>query len=177
MAAQVNRRDELLVAALEAFGERGYEGTSVADLAAATGLSKAAFVYHFKGKEDLLFELAEPLLDELDAVVERHENAPTAVNEFVDDYLAVLCSHRERAEWIDGDKSILKHRDLGGRLDTNNRRAHRLIAGPRPSRATRAQASAVLGMLWRPVRNGYVANDTGARRAIVELASAAAAAV
>lgn len=177
MAAQVNRRDELLDAALEAFGERGYEGTSVADLAAATGLSKAAFVYHFQSKEDLLFELAEPLLDELDAVVENHETAARDVSEFVDDYLAVLCSHREQAEWIDGDKSILNHRDLGSRLDANNRRAHRLIAGPRPSKAARAQASAVLGMLWRPVRNGYVASDVGSRRAIVELASAAAAAV
>lgn len=176
--ARDNRRDDLLEAALDLFVDRGYEGTSVAALAEATGLTKAAFVYHFSSKEDLLFELSEPLLDELDDVIDRHEREPVAdgpVRAALADYLAALCRHRDVATWIDGDKSILNHGDLGARLTANNNRAHRLLCGSRPSRVARAQASAVLGMLWRPVRNGYLGHDAASQRAVVDLAAKAAA--
>lgn len=178
--ARENRRDDLLEAALSLFVERGYEGTSVADLAQATDLSKAAFVYHFASKEELLFELSEPLLDELDEVVSRHEAEPSTdepIRAAIDDYLAALCRHSRIAAWIDGDKSILNHGDLGARLTANNRRAHRLFCGPRPGKAARAQASAILGMLWRPIRNGYLGNDTRSQKAVAELAAHAAAAL
>ncbi len=178
MPRHVNRRQDLLHAALSAFVDRGYASTSVADLAAATGLSKAAFVYHFSSKEDLLFELAGPLLDDLDAVVGRHENGKldeAALESLITDYLSTLCDHRTTAEWIDADKSILNHGDLGTRLAENNRRVHRLLAGGRPSKSARARASAILGMLWRPVRNGHLGDDPSSRRAIVDLAVSAAA--
>ena len=176
---QVNRREDLLDAALEAFVDRGYEGTSVADLARATDLSKAAFVYHFASKEELLFELSTPLLDELDEVVARHEPSTSAicVREMLAEYLEALWRHRDVAAWIDGDKSVLNHGDLGARLDVNNRRAHRLLAGPRPSAENRAKASAILGMLWRPIRNGYLGSNPATRRAIVDLATGAVAAL
>ena len=174
---QINRREDLLEAALEAFVDRGYEGTSVADLARATDLSKAAFVYHFSSKEELLFELSTPLLEDLDQVLDDHAkpngNHPT--NDLLADYLETLWRHRDVAAWIDGDKSVLNHGDLGARLDANNRRAHRLLAGPRPSTARRAMASAILGMLWRPIRNGYLGPNPTARQAVVDLASEAAA--
>ena len=175
--ARVNRRADLLAAALELFDERGYRGTSVADLAQATGLSKAAFVYHFGSKEELLFELSAPLLDELDDVLDRHEKIPVAdrrLEATLGDYLGALYRHREIARWIDGDKSVLNHGDLGARIDANNRRAHRLLCGPRPSDTARALASAVLGMLWRPIRNDHLPDDMKSRRAVVALASQAA---
>ncbi|MFJ9562848.1 TetR/AcrR family transcriptional regulator [Streptomyces fuscichromogenes] len=46
---------ELLVSvAARVFVERGYDGTSMADLARATGLAKSALYYHVQGKEQLL---------------------------------------------------------------------------------------------------------------------------
>ncbi len=167
-------RSDLLDAALEAFVDRGYEGTSVGDLATATGLSKAAFVYHFQSKEELLFELSEPLLDDLDKVIAHHETSETDLPTLLGDYLDALCRHHQVAAWVDGDKSILNHGDLGGRLDANNRRVHRLLTGPRPTVGERAQASAVLGMLWRPVRNGYLSRNARTKATITELAALAA---
>jgi AcrR family transcriptional regulator len=170
----VNRREDLLDAAITAFVDRGYEGTSVADLATATGLSKAAFVYHFESKEQLLFELAEPLLDELDSVADRHEGRLQGDRgALLGDYLATLCAHRQVVEWLDGDKSILNHGDLGTRLDLNNQKMHELLARGRPSKISRAQASAILGMLWRPVRNGYLAHDASSKAAVLTAAVAA----
>ena len=58
-----NRRDTLLAAALNSFTQRGYDATSVAELATATGMSKAAVSYHFRSKNDLLHAVADPLLD------------------------------------------------------------------------------------------------------------------
>lgn len=174
---RASRRDDLSAAALELFVERGYEGTSVADLAQVTGLSKAAFVYHFVSKEDLLFELAVPLLDDLDRILRDHERVPLAERDLraaLGDYLATLQRHRDVARWIDGDKSILNHPHLGLRLDANNRRAHRLLVGPRPTARARAQASAVLGMLWRPIRNDHLRGDSPASAAVVDLAAWAA---
>jgi AcrR family transcriptional regulator len=53
-------------------------------------MSKAAVSYHFPTNNDLLHALADPLLDGLDALVERHPRAPTwpdGVQALLDDYL------------------------------------------------------------------------------------------
>lgn len=51
-------RQRLLRAAVEAFAERGFHGTSTRDLAAAAGMSPAAVYVHYPSKEDLLFQLS-----------------------------------------------------------------------------------------------------------------------
>ncbi|MFF0866039.1 TetR/AcrR family transcriptional regulator [Nonomuraea sp. NPDC003560] len=47
-------RERLLRAAAEAFAERGYDGTRVADIAAAAGVSNGALYAHFGSKAELL---------------------------------------------------------------------------------------------------------------------------
>ena len=47
-------RDRLLRAAADVFAERGYDGTRVADIAAAAGVSNGALYAHFDSKADLL---------------------------------------------------------------------------------------------------------------------------
>jgi AcrR family transcriptional regulator len=47
-------RERLLRAAADMFAERGYDGTRVADIAAAAGLSNGALYAHFASKADLL---------------------------------------------------------------------------------------------------------------------------
>jgi AcrR family transcriptional regulator len=47
-------RDRLLRAAADVFADRGYDGTRVADIAAAAGVSNGALYAHFGSKADLL---------------------------------------------------------------------------------------------------------------------------
>jgi len=47
-------RERLLRGAAEVFAERGYDGTRVADIAAAAGVSNGAMYAHFASKADLL---------------------------------------------------------------------------------------------------------------------------
>src|SRR5919206_5275860 len=97
----------LLTAALDGFATRGYDATSVADLAAATGMSKAAVSYHFRTKNDLLHALVDPLLDRLDALVARHWRTPDEVRSLLDEYLQILTDNQSVAAWIDSDKAVL----------------------------------------------------------------------
>lgn len=51
-------RARLLEAAVSAFAERGFHGTSTRDIAAAAGMSPAAVYVHHKSKEELLHQIA-----------------------------------------------------------------------------------------------------------------------
>src|SRR5260370_16900230 len=44
----------VLAVAVELFNERGYDGTSMRDLAARLGIAKSAIYHHVTGKEELL---------------------------------------------------------------------------------------------------------------------------
>jgi AcrR family transcriptional regulator len=52
--AATQTRERLLRAAAEVFAERGYDGTRVADIAAAAGVSNGALYAHFASKAELL---------------------------------------------------------------------------------------------------------------------------
>jgi AcrR family transcriptional regulator len=52
--AAAQTRERLLQAAADVFAERGYDGTRVADIAAAAGVSNGALYAHFGSKADLL---------------------------------------------------------------------------------------------------------------------------
>src|SRR5207247_7594185 len=49
----VERREEILEAALETFAERGYHGSSIDDIASTAGISKALIYEHFGSKNEL----------------------------------------------------------------------------------------------------------------------------
>lgn len=53
-ATAAETRERLLAAAADVFAERGYDGTRVADIAAAAGVSNGALYAHFDSKAQLL---------------------------------------------------------------------------------------------------------------------------
>jgi AcrR family transcriptional regulator len=62
------KRDALLEAALALFAERGYEATSIEDIAHRAGVAVGGFYQHFASKRQLLLVLMNRLLDEADAL-------------------------------------------------------------------------------------------------------------
>jgi AcrR family transcriptional regulator len=48
------RRQAIVEAAADAFARGGFEGTSILQIAAAVGISRAGLLHHFESKEDLL---------------------------------------------------------------------------------------------------------------------------
>lgn len=63
-------RDTVLAIAVEVFNERGYDGTSMGDLAARLGLSKSSIYHHVAGKSELLARATDRALDALTAVTQ-----------------------------------------------------------------------------------------------------------
>ena len=61
-----NTKESILKAALSLFACKGYLGTSMSDIAAAVGLTKAALYKHYEGKQKIL-ESVVNRMRELDA--------------------------------------------------------------------------------------------------------------
>src|ERR1700740_2023785 len=53
----VDSRQEILRTAARLFQQRGYDATSMNDVAAALKLSKGGLYHHFQGKDEILFEI------------------------------------------------------------------------------------------------------------------------
>jgi AcrR family transcriptional regulator len=66
----------LLSVAAELFNERGYDGTSMRDLAARLGIAKSAIYHHVAGKEELLSLALDRALGGLSVVVSRARALP-----------------------------------------------------------------------------------------------------
>ncbi|GAA4232949.1 TetR/AcrR family transcriptional regulator [Actinomadura meridiana] len=67
---QPNASERLVLAALELFEERGYENTTVIEIAERAGLTKSTFFRHFPDKREVLFgggTMTGLLVDGLDA--------------------------------------------------------------------------------------------------------------
>ncbi len=58
------RREEILRAALTCFSKKGYHDTKMDDIIKASGLSKGALYWHFKGKRDIFISLIEQHIEE-----------------------------------------------------------------------------------------------------------------
>jgi AcrR family transcriptional regulator len=66
----------VLAVAVELFNERGYDGTSMRDLAARLGIAKSAIYHHVAGKKELLRLALDRALAGLSAVADRARVLP-----------------------------------------------------------------------------------------------------
>jgi AcrR family transcriptional regulator len=107
-------REALTRAAQELFVERGYDETTLAEIAEAAGVSTRTIFAYFPGKEDILFATEQTMLDALgQALAERPAGADalTALREFI------LSSAHEKTELdcklgevIAADPTLSSHR-------------------------------------------------------------------
>ena len=65
----VTRQGQILEVAARVFCERGYEATSMGDVAAAVGMTKAGIYHHIAGKEELLAAIMNYGMDLFEAKV------------------------------------------------------------------------------------------------------------
>lgn len=92
------RADDIVDIAVAVFLERGYDGTSMADLAQAAGVTKSSFYHHFTGKEELFVRGTRRALDALFAVLDEPETlqgpARDRLRHVIRRTVAVIAQHR-----------------------------------------------------------------------------------
>jgi AcrR family transcriptional regulator len=152
MEERMDRRIARL--ALDRFRVGGFVGTSIADLAGALGVSKAAIYYHYRSKDTLLHHLIDPLLDAIDACIGDHTTPATSARtprQLLGAYLTVLLAHRDVVPLVATDVAVLNHSTIGPRLRAQNQQLRALLTTPDTSVAARLRAEAALGGIWRPL--------------------------
>lgn len=73
---RTNTREQIRAIALELFAERGYEKTSLREIAERLGVTKAAVYYHYRTKEEILASLLDEHVAGMDALIEWGEAQP-----------------------------------------------------------------------------------------------------
>src|SRR5512140_1685261 len=93
------RRQELTRIAARLFAERGYQGTSLADLAEALGVQKPSLYHHIDSKEDLLWEVAWEGAEALHAGLDGVSAGPTTerIRQALRAHLAVVAGQPDIA--------------------------------------------------------------------------------
>ena len=89
-------RLRIMDAAVEAFGEKGFHGTTTRDIAKAAGLSPAAVYVHFDSKEALLFEISLAGHETTLQVVAESQAGVQTPQEALASWVAAFAGHHAR---------------------------------------------------------------------------------
>jgi AcrR family transcriptional regulator len=155
-------RERILDVALDLFIEKGYDKTSLREIAEPLGFSKAALYYHFASKEDILMALHMRLHElGLDALAQLADQEPSVarwaelLEQLVDQMLAnrkiFLLHERNQAafEAMHREEHDAKHVDLQEQF-------RRVLADDRLSVRDRVRMSASFGAVMGAV---FIAGD------------------
>lgn len=74
-------RTRILTAARTLFAEQGYQGTSIADVLAATELTKGGFYFHFASKAELAFAVMTEAKDLVNAQIAAQATGENALDD------------------------------------------------------------------------------------------------
>ena len=170
-----DRRDQIMVEAVRLFRSRGYDRTSLREIASALGLSKSGLYHHFPSKDALLASLVDPLLDDLLTLL---RETPEDLSEpdrsaFLTGYLDILLTHRSVVSLIGREPAVAAHARIGARLGQVNAALRRRLAGPDPDLPEQVRVAHALAGLQDAVVRFADADPSVVREASLAAATAA----
>jgi TetR/AcrR family transcriptional regulator, cholesterol catabolism regulator len=159
--ATVEPRQEILRTAARLFHQRGYDATSMNDVAAALKLSKGGLYHHFQSKDEILFNIMSDAMniteDRVINVVRRVEGAQERLRTLIRLHIEVVLGAADR------EITVMLHenhplppalrRKINGRKKDYVHFVENLISdvqrqrGSSPVATPRAAAFALLGMI------------------------------
>jgi AcrR family transcriptional regulator len=120
-------RGRIAEAALELFTERGYDGTSLNDVAERVGITKANVYYYFRTKSDLVAAVARPAYDLLGQALDEAESLPDPEQRMellTERYVEMTLSRRSFVRLLSRDPAV--ERELSAKLNVNDLRERTL---------------------------------------------------
>jgi TetR/AcrR family transcriptional regulator, cholesterol catabolism regulator len=157
---QHNRRDALLAAAAAVIAARGYDATSMRDIAQAAEMQPGSLYYHYASKDELFVAVHEAAIAAIVAAVETavaaHDDPWARMEAAAAAHLEALLGSRSTAMIVSPDFPVSSARvraRLVAQRDAYERRFHALVdALPLPRGADRALVRLMLlgALNWAP---------------------------
>lgn len=108
-------REDILIAAAQIIGQKGFHATSMQDIAQAVNLQKASLYHHVTSKQEILVELLDQALDllieRMNHVLALEISIEDKLRQAVKTYLTTLVTQRDLASVL-----LLEHRSLDPEL-------------------------------------------------------------
>ncbi len=185
------RRAEVVLGAARVFAERGYDQTSVPELAEALGLAAGSLYHYFGGKEQLLRAICDQLMDPLllaaQELLARDAPADEQLRALVGAWVAHVVEHRDHMLVFQQERHVIERGAQWRGVRSGRKRFERLVddvlarveaSGKAAFADRRLAVSALLGMVnhtaqwYRPrgrlspeeIADGYVDLLLGAPR-------------
>ena len=146
LRARYDRRQRDVVEhAARVFAARGYDQTSISELALELGVSTGSLYHHFSGKEELLAgicdELLDPLLAAVEALVTVDLDPAQELRELVRVWVAHVVEHRDHMLVFQQERHVIERGDRWRGIRAS-RKAFERIVEDRLGRLLRAGAAA-----------------------------------
>jgi AcrR family transcriptional regulator len=127
------RREHLVRLAAELFAEKGYQATTVRNIADEAGILSGSLYHHFDSKESIVDEILAAFFDELaaanEAALERGGDPPAILAELVRICFSTLVPHRAAIMVLQNDWNYLRQFDRFDYLAKSEEVAERLWIG------------------------------------------------
>ncbi|MFC5747746.1 TetR/AcrR family transcriptional regulator [Actinomadura rugatobispora] len=143
-------RERVLAVALKLFARHGVAGTSLQMIADELGVTKAAVYHQFQSKEDIVWAVIAPALDELTRVAEAAEARKRRSDQLgavLSGVVDLVVSHRRLTAVIRTDPTISALMRERPALRALEARIDRVITGPDPDTETVVSAAMVSSAL------------------------------
>ena len=145
-------RETIRAVALELFSTKGFEQTSLREIAERVGLTKASLYYHYSSKQALLLAVVEPVLLGWRAIADDAESlphTPANVRHLIERCLDVLLRNRAIVGVFQRDPAgvAVVARSLWDDSLELGRRLVGWLAGPAPATADQLRAVAAMEVL------------------------------
>ncbi|QLY31241.1 TetR/AcrR family transcriptional regulator [Nocardia huaxiensis] len=146
-------KDAIREAAIQLFSAKGFEQSSLREVADAVGITKASLYYHYASKVDLLVAIIEPIFDDMRALVDSldgREHTPDAVRAVLTAHLEAGLHHRAAGVLCMRDTvaivNALGNNRYPDMLDMH-RRMCEWLAGPGADEERKLRAAAAMQVL------------------------------
>jgi TetR/AcrR family transcriptional regulator, cholesterol catabolism regulator len=128
-----SRRDELLGIAADLFAERGFNNTTVRDIADAAGILSGSLYHHFDSKESMVDEILSSFQAELfrtyDTILDSERDARGKIEAVVRASFEAIDRHHSEVAIFQSDAAYLMQFERFAYLREHNERFHEMWLG------------------------------------------------
>ena len=158
--------------ALAEFAAKGYEITSLEEIANEVGITRSAILHHFGSKAELLREIVEPLEDRLDEILAGYSTTSVPLpapgrQDLLEALVEAYCEHRQVLILLLRDVSSHWPINVDLRIGPRIARLVQLLVGDQPTSDQRLVIVAMLGVITRPLLDPNIDTDNNHNKQLI----------